>query len=48
MFLFRLRYLIMLRLDKGEVYVSDMFDLYKYENLLYTMNLTGQGNQRLS
>jgi len=25
----------------GPVYVRDMFKLYKYENLLYTMNLTG-------
>ena len=30
------------KIDKGTVYVSDMFDLYKYENLLYTMELTGQ------
>ena len=29
-------------IGKGEVYVSDMFDLYKYENLLYTMSLTGK------
>lgn len=27
---------------KGEVKVSDMFNLYKYENLLYVMNLTGR------
>ena len=26
----------------GDVWVSDMFKLYKYENLLYTMRLTGQ------
>lgn len=26
----------------GEVTVSDMFNLYKYENMLYTMRLTGQ------
>jgi 2',3'-cyclic-nucleotide 2'-phosphodiesterase/3'-nucleotidase len=30
------------KIERGEVYVSDMFDLYKYENLLYTMSLTGQ------
>ena len=29
-------------IDKGTIYVRDMFDLYKYENLLYTMKLTGQ------
>lgn len=29
-------------INKGEVYVRDMFNLYKYENLLYTMSLTGQ------
>lgn len=27
---------------KGEIYVSDMFNLYKYENMLYTMRLTGK------
>ena len=26
----------------GDVYVSDMFNLYKYENMLYTMRLTGR------
>ena len=26
----------------GDVYVSDMFNLYRYENMLYTMNLTGR------
>lgn len=26
----------------GKVYMRDMFNLYKYENLLYTMNLTGK------
>lgn len=30
------------KIDKGTVYVKDMFDLYRYENLLYTMKLTGQ------
>ncbi len=29
-------------LDKGAVYVKDMFSLYKYENLLYTMELSGK------
>jgi 2',3'-cyclic-nucleotide 2'-phosphodiesterase/3'-nucleotidase len=27
---------------RGSVHVRDMFSLYKYENLLYTMELTGQ------
>ncbi|NOZ45246.1 MAG: bifunctional metallophosphatase/5'-nucleotidase [Chlorobi bacterium] len=30
------------KIDSGEVLVSDMFKLYKYENMLYTMKLTGQ------
>jgi 2',3'-cyclic-nucleotide 2'-phosphodiesterase/3'-nucleotidase len=30
------------QINKGTVYVRDMFKLYKYENLLYTMNLSGQ------
>jgi 2',3'-cyclic-nucleotide 2'-phosphodiesterase/3'-nucleotidase len=29
-------------ISKGDVYVRDMFDLYRYENLLYTMELSGQ------
>ncbi|HEX7356663.1 MAG TPA: bifunctional UDP-sugar hydrolase/5'-nucleotidase [Ignavibacteriaceae bacterium] len=29
-------------IEKGTVYVKDMFDLYRYENLLYTMELSGQ------
>lgn len=29
------------RIHKGEVAVSDMFSLYKYENMLYTMRLSG-------
>ena len=29
-------------LDSGWVRVRDMFNLYKYENFLYTMELTGQ------
>lgn len=28
-------------LEKGTLYVRDLFKLYKYENLLYTMKLTG-------
>ncbi len=29
-------------ISKGTIYVRDMFKLYKYENLLYTMELTGK------
>ncbi len=29
-------------IEEGEVFVRDMFKLYKYENLLYTMKLSGQ------
>lgn len=29
-------------IDSGVVYVRDMFNLYKYENLLYTMRLSGK------
>ena len=29
-------------IKKGDICVSDMFNLYKYENLLYTMKLTGK------
>ena len=29
-------------INKGEVYVRDMFKLYKFENLLYTMKLSGK------
>jgi len=29
-------------IKKGDVYVSDMFNLYKYENMLYTMRLSGK------
>ena len=29
-------------IDEGEVFVKDMFELYRYENLLYTMELTGK------
>lgn len=28
-------------IQKGDVKVNDMFNLYKYENMLYTMSLTG-------
>lgn len=30
------------RIERGDIRVSDMFNLYKYENMLYTMRLTGQ------
>lgn len=30
------------RLEKGTLTVSDMFSLYKYENFLYTMRMTGR------
>ena len=30
------------RIGEGDVYVSDMFNLYKYENMLYTMSLSGR------
>lgn len=30
------------RISEGPVYVSDMFKLYKYENMLYTMRMTGR------
>lgn len=30
------------RIKKGKIYVKDMFKLYKYENLLYTMKLSGE------
>lgn len=30
------------QIDSGEVYVRDLFNLYRYENLLYTMKLTGK------
>ena len=29
-------------IDEGDVFVRDMFKLYKYENLLYTMKLSGK------
>jgi len=29
-------------IDRGDIHVSDMFNLYKYENMLYTMSLTGR------
>lgn len=30
------------KIEKGPVYVSDLFKLYKYENQLYTISLTGK------
>ncbi|MFA7418518.1 MAG: bifunctional UDP-sugar hydrolase/5'-nucleotidase [Melioribacteraceae bacterium] len=30
------------KIDKGEVYTGTMFKLYRYENLLYTMELSGK------
>lgn len=30
------------QIKKGDVHVSDMFNLYKYENMLYVMKLSGQ------
>ena len=29
------------RIDAGKLFASDMFDLYRYENFLYTMELSG-------
>lgn len=29
-------------IKEGDIYVNDMFNLYKYENMLYTMTLTGK------
>ena len=29
-------------IKKGDILMSDMFNLYKYENMLYVMNLSGQ------
>lgn len=29
-------------IKKGDIRISDMFNLYKYENMLYTMELTGK------
>ena len=29
-------------INKGDVFVSDMFNLYKYENMLYVMTLSGK------
>ena len=29
-------------IPEGDIHVRDMFNLYRYENLLYVMNLTGQ------
>jgi len=30
------------KIDAGKLYARDMFDLYRYENFLYTMELSGQ------
>lgn len=30
------------QINKGDIFVSDMFNLYKYENTLYVMELTGK------
>ena len=30
------------QIEAGDVFVSDMFGLYKYENMLYTMSLSGR------
>ena len=30
------------QIEAGDVYVGDMFNLYKYENMLYTMQLSGR------
>lgn len=30
------------RIDKGDILMSDMFNLYKYENVLYVMRLSGR------
>jgi len=30
------------RIDSGKIYVKDMFALYRYENLLYTIKMTGR------
>lgn len=29
-------------ISEGDIYVGDLFNLYRYENLLYTMELTGE------
>lgn len=30
------------QIDKGKVFIRDMFKIYKFENILYTMQLSGQ------
>lgn len=35
-------------ISKGDVFVSDMFNLYKYENMLYTMKLSGKDALEMS
>ena len=34
------------RIDKGPITVADMFKLYRFENMLYTMNLSGEEIQK--
>ena len=34
------------KIDAGDVYMSDMFNLYKYENWIYVMRLTGKEIQK--
>ncbi len=35
------------KIDKGTVYVKDMFDLYRYENLTLYNGINRTGNKRL-
>jgi 2',3'-cyclic-nucleotide 2'-phosphodiesterase/3'-nucleotidase len=30
------------KINKGDVYISDMFNLYRYENQIYVLNMTGR------
>lgn len=30
------------KINKGEIYVGNMFEIYRYENLLYTMEMSGK------
>ncbi|MBI9066861.1 MAG: bifunctional metallophosphatase/5'-nucleotidase [Salinivirgaceae bacterium] len=30
------------KIEKGPIYISDLFKLYKFENMLYTLSLTGK------
>ena len=36
------------KINKGDVFVSDMFNLYKYENMLYMMTLSEKEIKGLS